>query len=391
MPKKLRLESFKHSFLAAARRHALMVVHQKDHHWDDWMNSLQFSYRGEDVEIMWSVPQSGQMVASLRRPRFYLRGDSSKSVAHQLDSGLLIGEDPVKLENREYFDRLVAQAAQVAGYATSEVSSSLGHSRMRREQDFHDHWAHCEDVSHIDVIAAHRVCTAPEMRYITAQLGDVKGKRLLDLGCGLGEASVYFALQGADVTAADLSPGMLDAATRLAQANDVAIRTHLSSAEDLRLPAQAQFDIIYAGNLLHHVDIEATLQRLKPYLAPGGVFVSWDPLAYNPAINVYRAVATQVRTPDEHPLKWADICLFKRHFSHVQPRYFWLTTLIIFVIMAIVQRRNPNRERYWKAVVQEGDRWAWLYRPLERLDGVLLAVLPPLRLLCWNVVIVAKK
>jgi hypothetical protein len=55
----------------------------------------------------------------------------------------------------------------------------------------------------------------------------------------------------------------------------------------------------------------------------------------------------------------------------------------------VVQGRDPNQERYWKKVVEEADRWAWLYRPLELLDKVLLLI-PFLRPLCWNVVIVGQ-
>ncbi len=262
--------------------------------------------------------------------------------------------------------------------------------RIQTERDFHDAWAGGEDIEKINVRATNEVCTAPEMRYITQRLGNIKGKRLLDVGCGLGEASVYFALLGAEVTSCDLSQGMLDATSRLAQVNGVNIKQHVASAEDMQLLPEEKFDIIYAGNLLHHVDIENALIRIKPHLAQGGVFVSWDPLAYNPAINIYRSMATEVRTPDEHPLKWSDIKLFHKHFGAVETQYFWLTTLIIFVIMALAQRRNPNKERFWKVVVQEGEKWRWLYSPLEKLDDCLLAIFPPLRLLCWNVVIICS-
>ncbi|HAH31251.1 MAG TPA: SAM-dependent methyltransferase [Elusimicrobia bacterium] len=242
-------------------------------------------------------------------------------------------------------------------------------------------------MENIDVRAVNEACTAPEMRYITRRLGNIRGKRLLDVGCGLGEASVYFALLGADVTSCDLSRGMLDAAGRLAGTNGVKVTTHLAAAEDMRLPPEARFDIIYAGNLLHHVDIDRTLSRIKPHLAPGGVMVTWDPLAYNPVINIYRAIATDVRTPDEHPLGVGDLRLFRKHFATVETRYFWLTTLLIFLIMVLAQRRNPNKERFWKVVVREERKWRRLYQPLEKLDRVLLVIFPPLRLLCWNAVV----
>jgi SAM-dependent methyltransferase len=232
-------------------------------------------------------------------------------------------------------------------------------------------------------------CTAPEMRYIRCALGELTGRTLLDVGCGLGEASVYFALLGAEVTATDISPGMCDAARRLAELNDVKISTHVSAAEDLGLPADQKFDVIYTGNTLHHVDLAATMPRLLRHLKPDGVFVSWDHVAYNPVINLYRRRAMQVRTEDEHPLRLADIRAVRAHFRASDTAWFWLSTLLIFCLMAVVQRRDPNRERYWKKVVEEADQWAWLYRPLERLDRVLL-LLPFLRPLCWTVVIVGR-
>jgi SAM-dependent methyltransferase len=228
------------------------------------------------------------------------------------------------------------------------------------------------------------------MRYITQRLGVIKGKDLLDVGCGLGEASVYFAMLGASVTSSDLSQGMLDAAQRLAAANNVSVQPLLSAAEDLRITVDRKFDIIYLGNLLHHVNIEETLSRLKRHLKPNGVFVSWDPVQYNPIINVYRKMAMDVRTPDEHPLRIADIKTFRNNFKYVETRFFWLSTLIIFLLMALVQKRNPNKERFWKVVLQEGNKWQWLYTPLSIFDRILLTLVPPLGWLCWNVVVIAK-
>ena len=59
--------------------------------------------------------------------------------------------------------------------------------------------------------------------------------------------------------------------------------------------------------------------------------------------------------------------------------------------MAVFQRRNPNKERFWKVILEEGDKWEWIYKPLEKLDKLILFLLPPLKLLCWNIVIFAHK
>jgi 2-polyprenyl-3-methyl-5-hydroxy-6-metoxy-1,4-benzoquinol methylase len=209
------------------------------------------------------------------------------------------------------------------------------------------------------------------------------------VGCGLGEASTFFAIQGADVVATDLSSGMLDATQRSATKYGVRLRTHKSSAESLELGADERFDAVYVGNLFHHVEIEPTIERIKKHMKPDGKLVSWDPIAYNPLINIYRRIATETRTVDEHPLTRGDLKLFEKHFRHVEFRWFWFTTLLLFVIMA-VQGRNPNKVRYWKKIVEEGERWRWLYIPLERLDRILLAVFPFLRWWCWNVVVIAS-
>jgi SAM-dependent methyltransferase len=262
--------------------------------------------------------------------------------------------------------------------------------RITRERVFHDRWARTAQEHPPDVIQTNEALTSPELRFIHERLGHVRGKEIMDLGCGLGEVSVYFGLRGANVTAVDLSPEMLKATENLAQAYGVSLKTHAAAAENLQLAEVVTFDVIYVGNLFHHVNIKKTLDLILPHLKQDGRLVSWDPLAYNPAINVYRRIATEVRTVDEHPLTKRDLQEIAGRFHRTEFRFFWFFTLLVFVIMTFVQFRNPNRVRFWKVVVQESDRWAWLYRPLSALDDLVLKLIPPLRWLCWNVVVVAR-
>jgi SAM-dependent methyltransferase len=262
------------------------------------------------------------------------------------------------------------------------------YDRPRTEEGFHDKWAMDTNVASIDVYKRNESITAPEMRYIKQTMGSLNGKKLLDVGCGLGEASVYFAINGADVTSVDISEGMLQVVDRLAARYRVRVRTGKFDIE--KLSFEDKFDIVYAGNLFHHIDIEPAIKRFASLLKYNGSLISWDPLSYNPIINMYRFIAKKVRTSDEHPLKARDIALFKKYFSNVKIKYFWLSSLMIFVCMAVVERRDPNKERFWKAVVDEGDKWAWLYKPLEAIDGLILKLFPFLGLLCWNIVVIAS-
>lgn len=383
MAKKVKFESFKYRFLVGLEgcRESVLV---DDHNWLAFVSGLSFEQDASQVLVRSEQDSQRLSVsANLKSFKYHIRKGEHTTPD---DS------DTIRTANDQAINLLIEELIREMGFPLKE-SNRKGSSkeRLEKERVFHDEWAESEDLHAIDIKTANEVCTAPEMRYITKRLGDLRDKRLLDVGCGLGEASVYFAMLGANVTSSDLSPGMLNAAAGLAKINGVEVQKHLASAEDMALKEDQKFDVIYSGNLLHHVEIEETLKKVKPHLDDKGVLVTWDPLAYNPVINLYRLIATDVRTPDEHPLKWSDLKLFEKHFEEVERKYFWFFTLIIFVFMALVQRRNPNKERFWKVVLHEGDKWAWLYKPLEKLDRFILAVFPPLRLLCWNVVIIASR
>ena len=400
MPKKILYESAVHQFLWAGKRLRLRLQPTEPANagiLSKWIAALTIENPGPgQVRVAWAGPVAGEHFIALKNARFYTRGDAEAHAQRQTDAGLTYADDRVEAQNVAFFD---GELRTILGRATVFPGPVLARcfadtaptdaARKHAEEIFHDEWAASVDVTKINVRQMNEACTAPEMRCIRRMLGDLKGRTLLDVGCGLGEASVYFALLGAEVTATDISPGMCDAAHRLATANGVAISTHVSAAEDLGLAADRKFDIIYTGNTLHHVDLAATMPRLLRHLKPDGRFVSWDPVAYNPVINLYRRRAMQVRTEDEHPLRLADIRAVQAHFRESHTRWFWLSTLLIFCAMAALQRRDPNKERYWKKVIEEADQWAWLYRPLELLDKVLL-LLPFLRPLCWNVVIVGR-
>jgi len=261
---------------------------------------------------------------------------------------------------------------------------------IKKEIEFHDEWAKSIDEKTVMVDEFFEACTSPENRKILKYLGDVKDKKILDLGCGAGEAAVYFAKKGADVTAVDISEGMLNVVERVAKLHGVSVKTKACIAPYLDFNNE-EFDIVYAANLLHHVDIEETLKEVKRVLKKGGIFVSWDPLHHNPLIRVYRKIATKVRTEDEHPLKISDLKVFKKYFSHVEYDATWFLTLWIFLRFYFIERVDPNKERYWKKILLEHKRLENTYKRLEKIDNILLNLFPFLKRYCWNIVTFCKK
>lgn len=403
MPKKILYESAIHQLLWAGKRLRLSVESTAPSQaaaLSAWLSSLEFKNPGpSSVLVTWTGPKAGTHVIALQNAKFYTRGDTSANAERQIAAGLPFSDDRVMEGNAAFFAGELKTMLSTSGLLTISTIDKFNpecgaplvanSGRKQAEEVFHDQWAASEDVTNINVRHRNEACTAPEMRHIRRNLGDLRGKTLLDVGCGLGEASVYFALEGAIVTATDISPGMCEATQKLASANGVTLETHVSAIEDLGLGSRS-FDIIYTGNTLHHADLPVTLDNVLRHLKPDGMFASWDPVAYNPIINVYRAIATKVRTPDEHPLRLRDIREVTSRFKNAEVSWFWFTSLLVFILMVIVQLRSPNKERFWKKVIDEADTWAWLYRPLAALDRGLLNLLPFLRPLCWNVVIVAK-
>jgi SAM-dependent methyltransferase len=254
------------------------------------------------------------------------------------------------------------------------------------EREFHDRWAESERAEAVEIDAAFEAITAPENRFILSLLGDVRGRRLLDVGTGLGESAIYFAKLGADVTAIDISPKMVDLCLENARRLGVVLNAQVATGEDLGLP-DAAFDIVYAANVLHHIqDRDQFLDTMRRVLKPGGVFVAWDPVKYNPVINVYRRQATEVRTLDERPLGYDDLARVRRFFPGARARTFWLTSTVLFLKYYLIDRKNPNDVRYWKAILRETPRSiGWWFLPLQWLDRALLRI-PGVSMLAWNVV-----
>ncbi len=262
--------------------------------------------------------------------------------------------------------------------------------RLAKERKFHDNWASTIEVDGIRVADYFEACTAPENRFLLKQMGDITDKYLLDLGCGAGENSVYFAKKGARCVASDYSPGMVEVAVKLAEANGVKIEGKVMDAMALEFPDNT-FDVVYASNLLHHLpNPKLAIREMHRVLKPGGKACFWEPLKHNPVINVYRRMATEVRTEDEMPLDINIVNFVQSLYSKTNYDAFWLATLWIFLQFYLIEKVDPNKERYWKKIIVEEERLKPLYMRLEKLDA-LVKKLPLMKRFAWNLAVVATK
>jgi ubiquinone/menaquinone biosynthesis C-methylase UbiE len=100
-----------------------------------------------------------------------------------------------------------------------------------------------------------------------------RGKKVLEIGCGIGTDTINFARHGAKVTTVDLSERSLELARKRAAVFGVdgQIQFYGGNAEELTqfVPVEA-YDLIYSFGVIHHTPHpRKVLEQLKEYTRPG--------------------------------------------------------------------------------------------------------------------------
>jgi len=102
-------------------------------------------------------------------------------------------------------------------------------------------------------------------------LGDVSGKRVIDIGCGEGRFTRLLACLGAHATGIDLTEPLLDRARSLAVADETYL---LSDAETLDGIEPESFDLAVSYIVLVDLhDYRASIEAAYRVLRPGGAFI----------------------------------------------------------------------------------------------------------------------
>lgn len=107
-----------------------------------------------------------------------------------------------------------------------------------------------------------------------AEFSRWQGKKVLEIGCGIGTDTINFARHGAEVTAVDLSEKSLEVARQRARVFGLEdrIRFFQANAEQLTeiLPA-GQYDLVYSFGVIHHTPHPGrVLDQIRNFLTPGG-------------------------------------------------------------------------------------------------------------------------
>jgi SAM-dependent methyltransferase len=198
-------------------------------------------------------------------------------------------------------------------------------------------------------------------------LGDVRGKRILEVGCGDGFKAITLALRGATVVGVDISPRAIEVARERARLHGVEdrVRFYAMPLELYLEEPHEKFDMICAFAFLHHVlpVLENVLANLSRLAHDRTTFLFVEPVVLAKTLRKLRlALPIQLNgTPDERPLEPAEMDLLRRSFPNLQVRYF------NFLV------------RGWGRVMSGWyEDFSWFkrlaYDTLARLDSVLLSI-----------------
>jgi len=97
-----------------------------------------------------------------------------------------------------------------------------------------------------------------------------RGKKVLEIGCGIGTDSINFARAGADVTVVDLSEESIELCRTRFKVFGLRANFYLGDAEHLsELVPVEKYDLIYSFGVIHHSPHpERVFEQLKPYCKP---------------------------------------------------------------------------------------------------------------------------
>ena len=142
------------------------------------------------------------------------------------------------------------------------------------------------------------------VRELAARVPDLKGKRVLDVGCGLGGPATILACDyGAEVDGVNIVERQVDWARHYVEANGIAdkVRIHLASAMDLPFPNQ-RFDLLFCLEAAHcFVDKRRFLQEAHRVLRDDGQLVLADIVGTNhlPLVNWQPALKLNLVTASD--------------------------------------------------------------------------------------------
>lgn len=215
--------------------------------------------------------------------------------------------------------------------------------------------------------------TVYPLEYVFHLLGDVRGKTILEYGCGDGVNTVLLANRGAHVIALDLSPELIDVARQRLRVHGITAGVDfiVGSAHNVPFP-DASIDVVVGIAILHHLDLALAAAEVKRLLKPAGVAIFQEPVRNSRMLKIARKLVPYTSpdvSPFERPLTDSELRQFGAGCSSYRSRPFSLPTSSLIGLLPLVRRYSQASLR-WDAAVLEKFPSLGHYSPVKVIQLV---------------------
>jgi SAM-dependent methyltransferase len=165
---------------------------------------------------------------------------------------------------------------------------------------------------------------APDEPIVNAALsrfGDVRGKTLVEIGCGPGASALFFGRQGANVIGVDVSSKAIDDLNAHCRANGIT-NVRGVCADAFGIDALPPVDFVFGAMILHHIEpFPRFVLSLRRLLKPGGIGCFYENSAMSDLLVFFRQhVVGKLWIPkygdaDEFPLTPGEVDELRKHFG----------------------------------------------------------------------------
>jgi len=186
------------------------------------------------------------------------------------------------------------------------------------------------------------------LEYAFHLLGDVRGKTVLDFGCGSGENLIPLVKRGANVVGMDISPELIELARQRLGNYGLAANLQVRSAYETGLPKES-VDVVFSVALLHHLELPRVRAEIRRIMRPDGLFIMREPIRFSRTVSYLRRLFPPPSadiSDYEHPMTRNEVALMCQGFQVVAERNFRL------LFVPLLARFNVARRQIWSL-----DRW----------------------------------
>lgn len=241
--------------------------------------------------------------------------------------------------------------------------------RIERERAFHDKRFEDGSDSREGLRGAYRITNRSKEYYSSLVKAYSRNANVIEIGVGLESMLPMIveecdSFRGIDISAAAVEQAEARFRNVLRPGKSELM---VCNAEDTGLPEKSA-GLVFGAGIVHHLETDRFVRELGRLLRPNARAVFFEPLGYNPLINLVRWLTPGSRTPDEHPLKEQDLDRFRCAFKDVKVDYFHLFSLMLIPLCSF---------RIFDSI----------YPVIESFDAFVFTRLPWLRKFAWVAVI----